>query len=117
MFIRIFKNSGGSIIQSMFAGVSLNDYIVNSVMGVTVSLSGMKGAVSFVAVPVIVLIILIAAFVFAWLLKKSGGAEEKTVPTWLCGYQDLNNANRYVSKNMYAAFKKALWWTGGNVKK
>ncbi len=117
LFINIFKNSGGSIIQPMFAGVSLNDYIVNSVMGVTVSVPGMQGVLSFVAVPVVVLIILVIAWIFAWLLKKSGGSEEKTVPTWLCGYQDLNNGNRYVSKNMYAAFKKALWWTGGNVKK
>jgi formate hydrogenlyase subunit 3/multisubunit Na+/H+ antiporter MnhD subunit len=117
MFINIFKKSAGSVIQPMFAGVTLNGYIVNSVMGVTVSVPGMKGALSFVAVPLVVLIIFIAAFVFAWLLKKSGGAEEKAAETWLCGYQDLNNLNRYVSKNMYAAFKKALWWTGGNVKK
>ena len=67
--------------------------------------------------PLVVLMILAAAYVFAWLLRKSGGADEKEVPTWLCGYQDLNNNNRYVAHNMYSAFKKAVKWTGGNVKK
>jgi hydrogenase-4 component B len=116
-FINIFKNSGGSVIQSMFAGVSLDGAIVNSVMGVSVSVPGMNNVLSFAAVPLVVLIIFLVAFVFAWLLKRSGGSEEKASETWLCGYQDLSNSNRYVSKNMYAAFKRALWWTGGNVKK
>jgi hydrogenase-4 component B len=117
MFISIFKNSEGSIISSLISGVTIDDYIVNSVMGVSVSMSGMKDVVSSVAVPVVVLLILAVAVIFAWLLRKSGGSEEKEVPTWLCGYQDLNNKNRYAAHNMYAAFKKALWWTGGNVKK
>jgi hypothetical protein len=33
---------------------------------------------------------------------------------WLCGYQRLNDANRYRSSNMYAAFKDFMKWTGGN---
>ncbi|HOT45752.1 MAG TPA: proton-conducting transporter membrane subunit [Spirochaetota bacterium] len=116
-FIGIFKNSAGSSLQAVFGDVSLDNYIVNSAMGVSVTVPGLEGAVSSVAVPLVVLIILAAAYLFAWLLKKSGGAEEKEVPTWLCGYQDLNNNNRYVAHNMYSAFKKAVKWTGGNVKK
>ncbi|HPV39771.1 MAG TPA: proton-conducting transporter membrane subunit [Spirochaetota bacterium] len=116
-FIGIFKNSAGSTLQAVFGDVSLDNYIVNSVMGVSVTVPGLEGAVSSVAVPLVVLIILAAAYLFAWLLRKSGGAEEKEVPTWLCGYQDLNNNNRYVAHNMYSAFKKAVKWTGGNVKK
>jgi len=116
-FTGIFKNSGGSILQPMFADATLNNYIVNSAMGVSVTVPGMGEIVSSVAVPLVVLAILTAAFIFAWLLKKSGGSEEKEAPTWLCGYQDLNNKNRYEAHNMYAAFKKALRWTGGNVKK
>jgi NADH:ubiquinone oxidoreductase subunit 5 (subunit L)/multisubunit Na+/H+ antiporter MnhA subunit len=116
-FMGIFKNSQGSIIQPMFADATLNSFIVNSSMGVAVSVPGMGGILSSVSVPLIVLAILAAAFIFAWLLKKSGGAEEKEAPTWLCGYQDLNNKNRYEAHNMYAVFKKALRWTGGNVKK
>jgi hypothetical protein len=50
-------------------------------------------------------------------LRRSGGSEAKVVPTWLCGYQDLNDRNRYPAHPLYAAFKKALKWTGGNVKK
>jgi hydrogenase-4 component B len=117
IFIGIFKNSGGSIIQSMFANITLDKYITNSSMGVSVTVPGMSEVVSSVAVPLVVLLILAVAFIFAWLLKKSGGSEEKVVPTWLCGYQDLNNKNRYEAHNMYSAFKKALRWTGGNVKK
>lgn len=116
-FIGIFKNSAGSVLQPVFADISLDNYIVNSAMGVSVTVPGLDGTVSSVAVPLVVLIILAAAYIFAWLLKKSGGAEEKEVPTWLCGYQDLNNNNRYVAHNMYSAFKKAVKWTGGNVKK
>jgi len=117
VFINIFKGSEGSIISSYIAGITLDDHFVNSVMGVSVSVPGMGDVVSSVAVPVVVLIIMLAAMIFAWLLRKSGGSEEKVAPTWLCGYQDLNNKNRYTAHNMYSAFKKALWWTGGNVKK
>jgi hydrogenase-4 component B len=116
-FIRIFRNSAGSVIQPMFAAASMGGLVADSALGVTVSVPGMSGAVSSVAVPVVVLAVFAAAFLFAWLVKKSGGAEELEAPTWLCGYQELSNANRYVSGNMYAAFKKALRWTGGNVKK
>lgn len=117
VFINIFKGSEGSIISPYIAGITLDDHFVNSVMGVSVSVPGMGDVVSSVAVPVVVLIIMLAAMIFAWLLRKSGGSEEKVAPTWLCGYQDLNNKNRYTAHNMYSAFKKALWWTGGNVKK
>jgi hydrogenase-4 component B len=117
LFINIFKNSAGSILQPLFADVSLENMVVNSAMGVSVTVPGMEGLVSSVAVPLVVVAILAVAIVFAWLLKKSGGSEEKEVPTWLCGYQDLNNKNRYEAHNMYSAFKKMLKWTGGNVKK
>ncbi|OHD63950.1 MAG: hypothetical protein A2176_15110 [Spirochaetes bacterium RBG_13_51_14] len=117
IFIDIFKNSDGSIIQPMFSGVSLDEYIVNSVMGVSVTVPGIKDLVSSVAVPLVVMLVIVTGLVFAWLLKRSGGAEEKVAPTWLCGYQDLNDKNRYAAHNMYSAFKKALRWTGGNVKK
>ncbi len=90
---------------------------MNNTMGVSVTIPGLNTIISSVAVPAIVLLVLAAGFVFAWLLKKSGGAAEKEVPTWLCGYQDANDKNRFTSKNMYFVFKKALWWTGGNVKK
>jgi formate hydrogenlyase subunit 3/multisubunit Na+/H+ antiporter MnhD subunit len=117
LFISIFKNSAGSILQPLFADITLDNMVVNSAMGVSVTVPGMEGLVSSVAVPLVVVAILAAALFFAWLLKKSGGSEEKEVPTWLCGYQDLNNKNRYEAHNMYSAFKKMLKWTGGNVKK
>jgi len=117
LFIGIFKNSAGSILQPIFSEIMFDGMVVNNAMGVAVTVPGMQGMVSSVAVPLVVLAVLAAAYVFAWLLRKSGGAEEKEAPTWLCGYQDLNNNNRYVAHNMYSAFKKALKWTGGNIKK
>ncbi len=113
----IFKKSHGWVMSSLFESVTMNNYIMNNTMGVSVTIPGLNTIISSVAVPAIVLLVLAAGFVFAWLLKKSGGAAEKEVPTWLCGYQDANDKNRFTSKNMYFVFKKALWWTGGNVKK
>ena len=114
-FIGIFKNSQGPAFIAYIKDFAFESRFVDTVMGVSVR--SMSDVISAVAVPVVVLIIVVVAMIFAWLLRRSGGAEEKVAPTWLCGYQDLNNKNRYAAHNMYAVFKKALWWTGGNVKK
>ena len=113
----MLKHSEGPEFITYISGITVENHFVNSVMGVSVSVPGMGEVVSSVAVPVVVLLIMVAAMLFALMLRKSGGSEEKVAPTWLCGYQDLNNKNRYTAHNMYAVFKKALWWTGGNIKK
>jgi NADH:ubiquinone oxidoreductase subunit 5 (subunit L)/multisubunit Na+/H+ antiporter MnhA subunit len=115
LFFNIFKNSAGSTIHAAFNSLDFNSLVNNTLMGVTlgipVSGATLSGAV---IVPIVTLVILIVAVIFSVILRKSGGSTEKEAATWLCGYQDLNNLNRYKSKNMYSAFKKMLWWTGGN---
>ncbi len=65
------------------------------------------------AAPLIVLSLLVIAVFIASLLRGSAGAKERTVPTWLCGYQQLNEKNRYVDRGMFAALKNFFRWTGG----
>jgi formate hydrogenlyase subunit 3/multisubunit Na+/H+ antiporter MnhD subunit len=63
--------------------------------------------------PLVVLGLLTIALLAALFLRRSGGSRERTVPTWLCGYQELNAKNRYVDRGMFAAFKNFFRWTGG----
>lgn len=114
-FILIFKNSRDSIIHALFNNVSLNNSIFSSGMGVTVSLPGSQVGIAAVAVPLVLVALFTVLFLLAYLLKKSGGSQERTANVWLCGYQELNNSNRYKSQGMYAAFKNFMKWTGGNV--
>jgi hydrogenase-4 component B len=116
-FIGMFRNAEGSILQPVFSGPALDGLVAKRAMGVSLTVPGMGGLVSAVAVPLVILAVLTAGFLFAGLLRRSGGSESKEVPTWLCGYQELNDRNRYKAGHLYAAFKKALRWTGGNVKK
>ena len=114
--IGIFKNSGGSMLSAAFTGLEIEKYVFSSGMGVTVELPGLGAAVSSVAAPAMVLLVFAIAFVLVWALKRSGGSSERVAPTWLCGYQELHDGNRFRDKSMFAALKNALWWTGGNVK-
>ncbi len=113
--IGIFQNSKGSIVHAAFNNMNLNERVTTSMMGVSVNLPGMS-AVSSVAVPAVVLIVLIAAILFAWWLKNSAGSKDRITDTWLCGYRSLGDDNRYRNRNVFAALKSVLWWTGGNVK-
>ncbi|PKL35901.1 MAG: hypothetical protein CVV44_20505 [Spirochaetae bacterium HGW-Spirochaetae-1] len=115
IFINIFKNSEGSIVHESFKAMTLSGYVFESSMGVSVS--NMEGITASAAVPAVILLVVAVAFLFSWLFSKSGGSQERTAATWLGGYQDLNNLNRYKDSSMFAALKNLLWWTGGNVKK
>lgn len=111
----IFKSSTGSIVQASFNELSAHNAVFTSTMGVSINVPGMQYA-NAIAVPLVVIIIVIIGFTVAFIVKKSAGSQEKVMPTWLCGYQDLNNSNRYKDRHMFAALKSMLWWTGGNVK-
>lgn len=63
--------------------------------------------------PVFVLGLVLAAILIAALLRRSGGAKSRTVPTWLCGYQTLGEGNRFTDQGMFAALKNFFRWTGG----
>ena len=117
VIIGMIRNAEGSILEPIAKAVSIEGHVVNSVMGVSITVPGMKAVAAASAVPIVVFAVITAAMLFAWLLKRSGGAEQREKPAWLCGYQELHNKNRYVGAHMFAAFRKALWWTGGNVKK
>ncbi|HOP28200.1 MAG TPA: proton-conducting transporter membrane subunit [Spirochaetota bacterium] len=117
VIIEVFRNSSISTLTSAFRHAELNNHIFSSMNGITFKVPAMTSAVSSAAVPVVILIVVAIAFVIAKLFKSSGGSEEREAPTWLCGYAELNNLNRYPDRSMFASLKGFLWWTGGNVKK
>lgn len=112
----IFASSSGSIIQDRFRNASLDLYVGSPFMGVDVSAIGIAHGTTSAAVPGVILLVVAVAMLAAWLFKRSGNSAEREADTWLCGYQEHNNLNRYQNKSMFSSFKKALWWTGGNVK-
>ncbi len=114
--IAVFQNSGGSMLSAAFRNMEIDKYVFNTAMGVTVEVPGLSSAASM-AVPVVVLVIFAIALCVALLLTRSGGNTERQAETWLCGYQTLNNRNRYMDSSMFAALKAMFGWTGGNVKK
>ena len=50
---------------------------------------------------------------FGALLRRSAGSKEVEAPTWLCGYQDLNDANRYADRGMFAGLRGLFKFAGG----
>lgn len=80
--------------------------------GVELTLPGSE-MVGAAAMPLGIGLLLAGTLAVAAYLRRSGGAQERQVPTWLCGYQDLNNNNRYLDRNLFAALRHFLRWTGG----
>jgi len=114
LIIGVFSNSPGSSLSTMFAKLDPGSQISGKgLMGVSLTL---QGIVSSTAVPLMILLVLALAMTAALLLRRSGGSKERLAPTWLCGYQDLNQNNVYIDRNMFAAVRKIFRWTGGNVK-
>ncbi len=117
VIVQVFTKAGGSTLTGAFKEMNLNNHIFSTMNGVSLSVPGIEGVVSSTAVPVVILLVVAAAFIIARLFRSSGGAEEREAPTWLCGYVELNNLNRYPDRSMFSSLKDFLWWTGGNVKK
>lgn len=113
LFSKVFATSEGSLIQALFADPAAQTTLAKSYAGVSFSFVG--GAPAAFIMPLVLLAVLAVCYLFASWLRNAGGAEERTAPVWLCGYQTLNNHNRYLSSHIYAAFKKFMKWTGGNV--
>ena len=81
-----------------------------------VSLTGLTGLpLNAAAAPLVVLLVLGLGLALGSLLRRSGGSKEVEAPTWLCGYQDLNERTRYTDRGMFAAFKSLFRWTGGRL--
>lgn len=83
--------------------------IVASVAGVR--LPGMPPSAA--AAPLVVLLVLGLALALGSLLRKAGGAKEVGAPTWLCGYQSLNETNRYADRGMFAGLRSLFKFAGG----
>ncbi len=116
LFIRVFAISEGSLVQALFADAATQAALAQSWGGVSLSLAPGGQPVAFV-MPLALLAMLYSAGLFAAWFRRAGGGEPRQAPVWLGGYQTLNGANSYTSSHIYPAFKKFMWWTGGNVPK
>jgi hydrogenase-4 component B len=115
LFIRVFALSEGSLVQTLFADPATHTLLAWSWSGVSLTLAPGSHPVAFVMPLVLLAMFCVAGLVGAW-LRRAGGAEQREAPVWLCGYQTLNGTNSYTSSHVYAAFKRFMWWTGGNVR-
>ncbi len=79
-----------------------------------VRLTGLNGLpLNAAAAPLVVLLVLGLGLAIGALLRRSGGSKEVEAPTWLCGYQSLNDANRYADRSMFAALRGLFKLAGG----
>jgi hydrogenase-4 component B len=104
--------SPGFLLSDAFAPGGLDAALSVSVLGIRLRDlfgSGLNAA----AAPLVVLGLLAVGLAVAAFLRRSAGSTEAQAPTWLCGYQELNAANRYQDRAMFAAFKNFFRWTGG----
>ena len=114
LLFQVFAGSPGSLIQPLFADPATVAAIARTSGGITLGLAGHGAPVAFIMPLALVAMLLVAGLFAAW-LRAAGGGEKRSAPVWLCGYQLQNNANHYLSSHVYAAFKKLMRWTGGNV--
>ncbi len=100
-------------------GFLLADGVAASAGPVSASLDGIRLTglgglpLNAAAAPLVVLLVLGLGLGLAALLRRSGGSKEIEAPTWLCGYQDLDNANRYTDRSMFAALRGLFKFAGG----
>ncbi|MBE9610017.1 proton-conducting transporter transmembrane domain-containing protein [Chitinilyticum piscinae] len=113
LFGRVLATSEGTLSQAL-GTPAVFDTLAQSYSGIRF-LGSAGTPVAFSLPLVMVAMLLVAGLVALW-LRRAGGAEERSAPVWLCGYQTLNNANRYLSSHIFDAFKKFMKWTGGNVR-
>ncbi|WP_047396177.1 proton-conducting transporter membrane subunit [Chitinibacter sp. ZOR0017] len=113
LFGRVLATSEGVLTHTL-ATPALLATLSERYAGVAVS-NASGTAVAF-SLPLVMVALLVVAGLFARWLKHAGGAQTRQAPVWLCGYQTLNNANRYLSSHIFDAFKKFMKWTGGNVR-
>jgi len=112
LFARVLATSEGVLTHTL-GTPQIFSSLSQSYSGISFSAHGT--AVAF-SLPLIMIAMLGVALLFALWLRKAGGAETRTAPVWLCGYQVQNNMNRYRSSHIFDAFKKFMKWTGGNVR-
>ncbi|MDD8014209.1 MAG: proton-conducting transporter membrane subunit [Acidobacteriota bacterium] len=95
-----FESASAEVVLSVsFLGVRLKDVFTTGVIAA--------------ASPIIIFALLSAALLAANIIRKLGGSREVAVPTWLGGYQTLNDANRFADRGLFAPLKSLFSWTGG----
>jgi formate hydrogenlyase subunit 3/multisubunit Na+/H+ antiporter MnhD subunit len=100
-------------------GFLLADGLASAGSSLAVSASGVKLAglygmpLNAAAAPLVFFLVIGLALAAGALLRRSGGSREVEAPTWLGGYQDLDNANRYADRSMFAALRSLFRWAGG----
>lgn len=106
------RHSAGFPLARAFAPGAVDSMFDVSLLGLRIrDLFGVS--VNAAAAPLIVLGILLLAMAGAAWLRRSAGSKEVRVPTWLCGYRDLDARTRFVDRGMFAALKNFFRWTGG----
>ncbi len=79
-----------------------------------IRLGGLDGrALNSAFAPLAVLLVLGLTLGAGALLRRSAGSKEVPAATWLCGYQELNDANRYADRSMFAGLRSLFRWAGG----
>ncbi len=79
-----------------------------------IRLTGLYGLpLNSASTPLLVLLVIGLALAAGTLLRRSGGSREVKAPTWLGGYQELGDANRYTDRGMFAALRSLFRWAGG----
>jgi len=105
-------HSPGFLLGEAFAPGGLEGVLSVSLLGLRVH-DVFGPGIAAAAAPIVVLVLLGLTLAAAALLRRSAGSTEAAAPTWLCGYKDLGEANRYQDRGMFAAFKSFFRWTGG----
>jgi formate hydrogenlyase subunit 3/multisubunit Na+/H+ antiporter MnhD subunit len=109
---RVMEMSPGSIFSGDIASGAFGEAMQGGLAGVTVA--PFYGLSSAALAPVIVLLVVAAALLLARFIRSNGGSTPRRSTTWMGGYQELGNLNRYSDKNMFSAFRNVMRWTGGN---
>lgn len=103
----------GSAVSHLFTDPGLSSRLAAFGPGLAVSVDG-SGRAAAVVVPIVVLAALAAALLVAGWLRRAGGATHRADEPWMCGYQRLNDANRYPSSHLFDAFRRVTRWTGAD---
>ncbi len=108
----VFERSDGFLFEEAAATAFQGGPLAVALPGIR--LEGLFGnALNSAAAPLAVLAVLVLALGAGALLRRSAGSKEVAARTWLCGYQDLGEGNRYTDRGMFAALKGLFRWTGG----
>jgi formate hydrogenlyase subunit 3/multisubunit Na+/H+ antiporter MnhD subunit len=110
---RALCDGQGSAVSRLFSDPRLFSHVAALGAGFTVNFDS-PARVGAVMMPLVLVVALVVTVLFAGWLRRAGGAQGRRDSPWMCGYQQLNDRNRYPSSNLYAAFKRVVRWTGAD---